>query len=321
MSLSYKCLGKTFDIKTGEPRLLATPLTCKQSKQWYSPYAKKLLQIPDQVDFMDVSATCQEEALYSAANASTAWKMVAESWGFSISVGIPIGGSTLNIGVGFEKEVAKMAERMDNFTKSMTSLKRTMSMYRLSFGHSGTLALGGQMQLALAHLPVIVDGYAKGTPQQRSAYDNFVKAFGTHYVAGADFGAHCAFNTFLDESFESKMSSKYVSEQISISMGIQMGTIGISTDLGFGMTKGEKTLDEEFKLHSESLHDCSGGDTTLLTQNPPQYDKWVASVYSSPAFVNGTTVLRPLSDLLVGSDAANKRSCLDDAVLTYLGQK
>ena len=28
------------------------------------------------------------------------------------------------------------------------------------------------------------------------------------------------------------------------------------------MTKGSKTLDQAFKLHSESLHDCSGGYNT-----------------------------------------------------------
>ena len=43
-------VGKTFDVKTGEPRLLATPLTCAQGKVWFSPFAGKLLHIPDQLD-------------------------------------------------------------------------------------------------------------------------------------------------------------------------------------------------------------------------------------------------------------------------------
>ena len=146
-------LGKLSILRQGS-RVFLLPLTCKQAKQWYSPFTKGV-QIPDQVDFMDVSAASQEETLASAANFTSAWRMAAESWGFSVSVGIPIGSGTLSVGVGFEKGVTEMAERMNNFTKSLTSLKRRLSMYRLSFGNSGTapLVVGSQMQLALDHLP------------------------------------------------------------------------------------------------------------------------------------------------------------------------
>lgn len=312
-------LGKTFDIKLGQPRLLATPLTCKQSKLWYSPFTQKTYQIPDQVDFVDVSAACQEEVMNSITNETTAWKMAAESWGFSLSVGIPIGSGSLSVGVGFEKQITETARRMSNFTKSSTILSRKMSMYRITFGNAGSapLAIGSQMQLALANLPV-VSSYAKASVSQRKIYDTFVRSFGTHYVVSADFGAHCAFNSLVDKTFASKMTSKYVSEQISISLGIQMKGIGIGIDLGFGMTKGSSVEDQQFKLHSQSLRDCSGGNTALLTQDPPKYDEWVQSAFLAPAFINGTTVLRPLTDLLVGANAASKRSALEDAILAYV---
>ena len=274
------------------------------------------------MDFVDVSAACQEEQLSSITNETTSWRQAAESWGFSIGVGIPIGGGTLKIGVGFQKQVTEMSERMNNFTKSASFLFRRLSMYRLSFGNAGAAVLesGSTMQLALSNLPVISGGYAKGSAEERKKYDLFVNSFGTHYIAGADFGAHCAFNTAYDKSFTSKQSSRYVEQQISISLGIEMGGIGISTDLGFGSMKGGSKLDQAFKLHSESMYHCRGGDVTLLSADPPQYDKWVESVYSAPAWINGTAVLRPLSDLLIGTDAANKRGNLDAAVLKYLEQ-
>ena len=316
-------LGKTFDIKTGVAKLPATTFTCKQSKQWYSPYKKKVVQIPDQVDFVGISSACQEEQLSSITNETTAWRQAAESWGFSVGFGIPIGGATLQIGIGFQKQVTEMSERMNNFTKSASILSRKLSMYRLSFGNSdaGSTKIAGTMLQALESLPVISGGYAKGTKQERAKYDQFVVAFGTHYVAGADFGSYCEFNTAYDKSFASKESSRYVEQQISISIGIQMGTIGISAEIGFGSGKGGSKMDQEFKLHSQSLTSCRGGDVTLLTTNPPQYDKWVESVYGAPSWINGTAVLRPLSDLLIGSNAATKRSCLDDAVLAYLQRK
>ena len=79
--------------------------------------------------------------------------------------------------------------------------------------------------------------------------------------------------------------------------------------------------DSDFEKHSQSAAACSGGDLSLLDQKPPQYDKWVESVYRAPNWINGSAVLRPLGDLIVGKDAANKRDCLKDAVISYMGEK
>jgi len=195
-----------------------------------------------------------------------------------------------------------------------------MGMYRLTFGATGgtPLAVGGMLQQALSNLPVIDGGYSNGSPEQRHKYDMFVQAFGTHYVAGADFGAHCSFDTSLSKSYASKMSSHFVSEQISISIGIEMGNFGISTDIGFGNTKNDTEIDKTFAQHARSGRICKGGIPALLTQHPPQYDKWVQSVYKAPAWINGTAVLRPIADLLVGEDASAKRECLRDAVISYM---
>ena len=255
-------------------------------------------------------------------NSSSAWKSIAEAWGFYFGLDLPLSDVTIKIGIGFEKQMREMAAKMANYTKSMSTLRRSMSMYRLGFGASGSapLALGTELQLALSNLPVIDGGYSKGTAAQRAAYDRFVTAFGTHYVAAADYGAHCEFSTALNQSYVSKQSSKFVEEQISISIGIQEAGIGLSLDLGYGTIKQAMKQDEDFKKHAESSRTCSGGDTTLLDHNPPKYDKWVESVYTAPASLNGTTVLRPLAELLVGdNDAASKRSCLQEAIKHYMG--
>ena len=321
---SNDLIGKTFDVKTGSPRLLATPFTCTQGKTWWSPTMNKLLQVPDQLDFVDVSAACDEESMSTITNSTSAWKSIAEAWGFYFGLDLPLSDVTIKIGIGFEKQMREMAAKMANYTKSMSSLKRSMSMYRLGFGAAGSapLALGSELQLALSNLPVISGGYSQGTAAQRKSYDTFVAAFGTHYVAAADYGAHCEFSTALNQSYVSQQSSKFVEEQISISIGIQEAGIGLTLDLGYGTIQQAMKQDEDFKKHAESSKTCSGGDTTLLDQNPPQYDKWVESVYAAPASLNGTTVLRPLAELLVGdNDAASKRSCLQEAIKHYMGIK
>jgi hypothetical protein len=316
-------IGKTFDTKKGIPKLRATPLTCSQGKTWLSP-TMGLVQIPDQLDFVDVNSACHEENMNNVANSTSAWKYIAEEWGFQISLNIPLGPACIKIGIGFEKQMKEITSKLANYTKSWSTLRRRMGLYRLSFGTSGSspLAKNSELQLALANLPAIKGGYSKGTAEQRNKYDMFINAFGTHYVAAADFGAHCAFSTSVNTSFTSKYHYKYVEEQISISIGIQMKGIGISFDMGYGMVQESMKQDEEFKREAETQTSCSGGDTTLLDQEPPQYDKWVQSVYQAPSWVNGSTVLKPLTELIVGdNDAAIKRSCLQEAIMHYMAEK
>ena len=116
--------------------------------------------------------------------------------------------------------------------------------------------------------------FDSGTTQQKGKYDLFIKSFGTHYVAGADFGAHCEFSTAAAKSFVSSKSTEYVKEQMGISIGLQMGGIGIDLDLGYATIASAIKQDAAFKLHAQSVHSCFGGDTTLLSQNPPRYDEW-----------------------------------------------
>jgi len=309
-------IGKTFDILTGEPRLLATPFTCVKKKVWFSPYEQKTFQIPDQLDFIDVSASCAREQLTSITNDTDAWKSSASDFGFNVGIGI----YGLKIGVGFSEQRRATRELLQNYTRQSTSLIRRMNMYRLSYGLSSDVprAVGPQLRMALSRLPTIQGGYSKGTQAQKFLYDTFIKSFGTHYISGADFGAHCNFNTFLDQSYVSRKSTSFVSEQISITIGIQMKGIGIDVDFGYNETKFIMKQSAEFARHAINSTSCFGGDLTLLDQKPPQYDKWVESVYSAPSWINGTAVLRPLAELIVGNGAATKRGCLNDAVQNYL---
>ena len=56
----------------------------------------------------------------------------------------------------------------------------------------------------------------------------------------------------------------------------------------------------------------------LIDGDNPDYDAWVQSVYTSPAWINGTAKLRPLSELLVGENAASKRDSLKQAIAAYM---
>jgi hypothetical protein len=316
-------VGKTFDLKSGEPRLLATEMTCTKNKMWYSPFTKKYVQIPDQIDFVDTASACSREDMDIISDAKSAWSVAAKAYGFYIGLSLPIADATLKIGYGFEKFMMNTATKLKNYTRTSSSLRRDMAMYRLSFGSSsaGPPALTGGLKMALDNLPSIGGGYASGTPHQRGLYDQFIKAFGTHYVGGADFGAHCEFTTSLSKSFESTKTTSYVQEQMGISIGLQMAGVGIALDLGYEEIKSAMKQDSDFEKHSQSAASCSGGDLSLLDQDPPQYDKWVESVYNAPNWINGSAVLRPLSELIVGVNAANKRDCLKDAVIKYMGEK
>jgi hypothetical protein len=254
--------------------------------------------------------------LTSITNDTGAWTAAASSFGFS--VGLNLYG--VSIGVGFSEQRRKTRELLQNYTRQSTGMVRRMSMYRLSYGMNSDIprAVGPQLRMALDHLPIIQGGYSNGTPGQKKLYDTFIKSFGTHYVSGADFGAHCSFNTFLNQSYVSKKATSFVSEQISITIGYQMKGIGIKLDFGYNETKFTEKQSEEFARHVMNTTSCFGGDLTLLDQKPPQYDKWVESVYSAPSWINGTAVLRPLAELIVGNGAATKRGCLNDAVQNYL---
>jgi hypothetical protein len=313
-------VGKTFDIKSGEPRLRAAQMTCANNKLWYSPFTKRMVQIPDQLDFVDTSSSCSREDMDTISDSTSAWKVAAKAWGFYVGLSLPIG---LKIGVGFEKFMMNAKKLLQNFTKTSSSLRRDLGMYRLSFGASADAppVLNPMLQMSLDHLPVIKGGYAKATAQQRGMYDTFIRAFGTHYVAAADFGAHCEFTTMLNKSYISTKTESYVQEQIGISIGLSMEGIGIALDLGYEEIRSAMKQDADFKKHAMSAASCSGGNLALLDQNPPQYDKWVESVYSAPNWINGSTILRPLSELIVGENAAAKRDCLREAVEQYLGSK
>ena len=311
-------VGKTFDIKSGEPRLRAAQMTCSNNKLWYSPFTKQMVQIPDQVDFVDTSSSCSREDMDIISDSKSAWSVAAKAWGFYVGLDLPIG---LKVGVGFEKFVMNTKTLLQNFTKSSSSLRRDMGMYRLSFGASADAppVLNVELQMALDHLPSINGGDTQGTVEQRKLYDTFIQAFGTHYVAAADFGAHCEFTTTLSKSYIATKTTSYVQEQIGISIGLSMEGIGIALDLGYEEIKSAMKQDADFKKHAMSAASCSGGNLVLLDQDPPQYDKWVESVYSAPSWINGSAVLKPLSELIVGNGAANKRDCLRGAVSHYLG--
>ncbi len=118
----------------------------------------------------------------------------------------------------------------------------------------------------------------------------------------------------------SKQSSRFIEEQISISIGIQMKGFGVSVDLGYDTVHEAMKQDAEFAKHAESAASCNGGATWLLDKDPPEYEKWAESVFTAPAWINGTTVLRPIADLLVGDNATVKRRCLQEAIIQYMGE-
>jgi len=301
-------LGHGYDIKTGSYKLPIIPsFTYDEGKTWYDVAKKQEYKIPDVLDFLNTPSACFLEQQSIIRNSSDAWAYVSRNSGFN--VGLAYDG--VRVGVSRLKEVEHIRSELQNFSLSMGITQRWLSVYSARLG-SGASKLGAIFQKQVESLPRV-----KSASNAR-AYESFIKYWGTHVVAAAEFGGTCNFTTTYKSSIENSHNSDYARIQIGITVGTQMKQLGIDLDLGFGHSSSTSKVDKDFKQNSASDDACVGGDPQLLSGTPEGYVAWSRSLRTSPIPIKHSLQLRPISDFV--HDAQVKEN-LKQAISAYLSQE
>eukprot|EP00929_Paragymnodinium_shiwhaense_P109735 TRINITY_DN76239_c0_g1_i1.p1 TRINITY_DN76239_c0_g1~~TRINITY_DN76239_c0_g1_i1.p1 ORF type:complete len:253 (+),score=46.09 TRINITY_DN76239_c0_g1_i1:91-759(+) len=215
-------------------------------------------------------------------------------------IGISFDG--IGIGVSFMHEMAKFKALTQDYTSDMSLMSRAQTLYKLQYG-SLPSQLNKEFEEVVNALPT--------TPSP--LYQQFIDYWGTHFVAGSDFGSYCNFTSVYLKTFVKETSAAYAQTQVEISFGLELESIGMNIDIGYGLTHITGSLSEKFLASSNTTWMCVGGDVDLLKAK--QFDQWVDSVLHDPALIPSSIQLRPLSMLIYDP---TKRQLLQDAIVDYL---
>eukprot|EP01029_Cantina_marsupialis_P017670 TRINITY_DN3982_c1_g1_i1.p1 TRINITY_DN3982_c1_g1~~TRINITY_DN3982_c1_g1_i1.p1 ORF type:complete len:695 (-),score=215.36 TRINITY_DN3982_c1_g1_i1:193-2277(-) len=291
-------LGKSFDYKSGKTMFSVVPQSCNEGKKWYDEEHNKWWSIPDGVTFIDTPSACFEEQQHSIRNMSSLTNTIAHNYG--VSVGVTV--KAVTVGVGFSIQKGKTTSELKKFALNRDEVDRTFRTYRLQSGGS-TPTLNPQFKRA-------VDMMLTKTYDAKK-YGQFIKYFGTHYIAQSDFGGHCKFTSTYQSSMHQRHTDKFMSEQVSLSLSIAMTHIGIGVDLGLGITKHKGKVDADFAKNSHTDYKCDGGNLDDLKAG--NYDAWSKSIHLNPAAIPNSLKLKPLTDLVFDEDKKNNlRRAIDE---------
>jgi MAC/Perforin domain len=225
----------------------------------------------------------------------------------SVSVSDPTG-EMFKTSLSSSYSQTRRATGSENKVLTYTSLTVDLCRLELSELEESALAVSKELVAAVAKLPPNPDP---------TAYDNFVKTFGTHYSSGVTFGGRAyqrvmvkeaEYSTFLEEGLDMASEAK-------LTFDIAAGGKLIQTD-----TRSKKFINTT-KNSTDDIK-VAGGTPPATSSG---FDSWASSVASNPAPIK--VDLEPLYQLLTAKlfdndpEIETKQTLLKGTIDNYLTSK
>jgi len=157
--------------------------------------------------------------------------------------------------------------------------------------------------MALDNLPSRHD-----TPQEKLAYRNFIRQFGSHFVSKVTLGGRFEIIIIVENSIFRNKTNAWVQAEITKAINAaknQLVNISYSD------------LDEEFVSKSKIITNLIGGDESLAYQKDG-YTKWLGSIPKKPATLKRSLETYANLDFVKNN---TKRALLQEAIALYLAGK
>jgi len=143
-------------------------------------------------------------------------------------------------------------------------------------------------------------------------YRAFVKAFGTHIINRAAYGACINFTSVFSSSIVNKQSVEWVENQVKLSLGWSMYSVGV----GWNSFNNKTKIDNSFVANSQNVTTVQGGEPDVLSTDG--YKAWWATVLQEYSVIFAKSNVIPIFDVIPNKAIAQN---LKQAIISYGGGK
>lgn len=296
---SAAIVGAGFNAKTGQSGLMTVQTWTYQFNQtWQSPTSGTVYKVPDQLTLADQPSSSTKACLTVSYDFQAAFNLYVSQ--FSFSAGVTTG--SFSLAVQYNHMLEKIYAMTQNNVNMYSYSTHVSNVYSLVLPPAYVLNPSHIFLLAVEGLPA-----SYSAPSDLQRYQEFVTAYGTHYICLADLGGSVYANSFLSKSISNQYSLQEVTQQFSLEfsyMFFKFDTNGFSnrTQIQFANWFAENEVSASFWV---------GGNPA--TQSNTTVDAWLQSIPDIPGLLN--TTLCPISELV--SDTG-KAATLDSYIKQYI---
>jgi len=287
-------IARGYDLYADSPRDSIVSFTYTCDEPWSNPYdGRKLYCVPDEAIVMNIGQTQGKDEPYFFSSIS--------DYSNQILIWFDVSNKTAN-------GTNAISGKTDIITTSLKSGQYSVVLqYRAFYFYSLKLWPGLDASrfftMALDNLPLRHD-----TPQEKLAYRNFVKQFGSHFISRVTLGGRFEIVIIVENSLFRNKTNAWVQTEITKAINAaknQLVNISYSD------------LDEEFVKKSKIITNFIGGDESLVTQTDG-YTKWLGSIPRKPATLKRSLETYANRDFVKNNA---KRALLQEAIDLYLAGK
>jgi hypothetical protein len=255
-------------------RLPVYKFTYDNQATYTNPYTKVKYKVADQI-----SPTTNTQAMeFIVQDISYHFSSVQTYETSRFNIGVKFSSENISAGVTYNHQMAKASTIMSNNSHVFAGSKKWWKIFDIAA--YPPLLVGGLDPIFVKAL----DGLPRKikTDRDKFRYEMFTRAWGTHYISGANFGGKLIHNVYVDTDWYSSQQSSWVSSQISLNFHYDAFDI----DGGGFHNKSQIKMDKDYEKHSQSYMFYEGGLTIL--QSGQTLDDWQESIPQVPHFLNAT---------------------------------
>lgn len=292
-------IGRGFDIISGEVRAPIINFNYALGNKWTNPYTGKTYGVPDELAIANTPSATMDRTSNIVRNISE-YTSLQEKW-HHISIGIPG-----FIGFHDDKESGAVEHLLESGNKTLYMSSRDFTFYEMEMWPY--FLLENQESSHFSHMLNALP-LNRNTPEQKLQYEQFVQAFGTHYMQQTKFGGHLAYFCAVNNTLYSKYTADWVYHQVSLEVQLSDWHFGI----GEGKNTSEIIIAQDFESNTDTEILRKGGKI----ESGQRYSKeWFESTLENPTYI--TPVLQPLTSLLPSDVNPSKRKALQETIDEYI---
>ncbi|KAK7463162.1 hypothetical protein BaRGS_00038274, partial [Batillaria attramentaria] len=214
---------------------------------------------------------------------------------YSVNAGVDV--TTQKFGFSASGSYTKTQSTLLKNTRNVEFMAASFSGRRVDLQHTSSLTLGEQAERMVNQLP-------RKYTDNPSAYEAFIRQFGTHYISEGKFGGVVMMHLETETSYFEEKNEETVSAQVSASFFSLLKLKG-------GYVSSTTSIDASFTSATTKAVRYFGGRTNLLANGG--IPAWQPTTFAQPWLYS--TKLNRISDLVRD---ATKRASLNQAISDYV---